>query len=239
MSLAPPPDGEIYATLEEAIVRINAHAARQGYAVVKQRTKARLSGGVYLADLQCDQSGVYRAGVAEEARQRQGTTRRIECPFQMQLRSDSGGWTSRIRTAEHNHKPTEAIIHSVHRSLPDSAIFLLLWLPLHGEARVEATGQSEQAGGHACKRRGEGERGQGRNRGRGRGAATATTTESDSDLAGGGSQDVNMRQLDAQLSAELASYQPNQVGSLLPAVARARAVAQGVDDLLAQRGGSE
>ena len=66
MELLPPPDNKVYSSLKSLIDDINTHAAQQGYAVIKERTKQGKDGTVNVAYLRCDERGGGLGGAMED-----------------------------------------------------------------------------------------------------------------------------------------------------------------------------
>ena len=121
MPLRPPEDGQSFESLQDLILRVNEHAAPEGYAVVMTRTKKSKLGVTRKAWLICDRGGRIRAKRGEK---RQHTASRcIECPFSLiaQRIGETEGWSLEVVNAAHNHGPTLAGSHPVHRKMAMTA----------------------------------------------------------------------------------------------------------------------
>ena len=61
----------------------NVHARGEGYAVVTQRSKKNKRGEPHKVYLGCDRGGKYRDYANPLGRSRDGSSRKIECPFSL------------------------------------------------------------------------------------------------------------------------------------------------------------
>lgn len=109
----PPP--EEFNSADEVLNYCNTFAARNGYAVsTKSSNQAR---NIYI---KCDFGGQYRP-----TRQNNSLTIRLNtssrlrsCPFLIYSRSYADGkWRFQIKNSNHNHGPTPAVVHPIHRRL--------------------------------------------------------------------------------------------------------------------------
>ena len=63
IELKPPPEGLQASTLEELIIKVQKHAGKEGYAIIKKRTKKKLStDSIYKAWLRCNYRGKFTEG---------------------------------------------------------------------------------------------------------------------------------------------------------------------------------
>lgn len=115
MPLAPPAEGESYATLEQLIRSVNHHAGPQGYAVVTARTKNSKLGVKRKAWLRCDRGGK-SSGPRGQIR-KHAASRRINCPFSLIAKRQNERWAFRVVNAEHSHDPTPPETHPALRRL--------------------------------------------------------------------------------------------------------------------------
>ncbi len=98
--------------LEELLSAVNVYASTQGYAVVKRRTKKSKKGVLRKAVIMCDRSKVHM----DEGRfKRDTSSRKCDCPFDAVATLETGRCVFCIRDASHNHEPTLAGAHPVHR----------------------------------------------------------------------------------------------------------------------------
>jgi hypothetical protein len=84
MALPPPPEGD-YATLEELVDAVQAHAKAVGFAVVKKRSKPSYSGGnIVKATLLCDRGGFIKRKLSRPGikARKQGSIK-CGCPFKV------------------------------------------------------------------------------------------------------------------------------------------------------------
>ena len=113
MNLSPPTDllGVHFDSLDELIIKIQLHAATQGYAVCRLRTKKSVSTGLLeTCYLYCDQGRKERAPSGQK-RKHDGYQRN-DCPFCIVVMTTHGSWSIRkIRNPNHNHSPTIAASH--------------------------------------------------------------------------------------------------------------------------------
>ena len=114
-ALAPPAEGETYATLEQLIRSVNHHAGPQGYAVVTARTKTSKLGVKRKAWLRCDRGG--KSSGPQGQIRKHAASRRINCPFSLIAKRQNERWTFRVVNAEHSHDPTPPETHPALRRL--------------------------------------------------------------------------------------------------------------------------
>ena len=120
MTLAPPSTKKTYRTAEELIRNVNEEAGLQGYALRKDGYKKDKYGEIRKIWLACDRGGKYRSKISEEQRKRQRTSRACDCPWKgYALRSggSAGLWSLILKDSTHNHQPTSAESHPLHRQL--------------------------------------------------------------------------------------------------------------------------
>ena len=122
MDLLPPQKNKVYSSLQELINDVNTHAAAQGYAVIKARTKKGKDDTVNKAYIRCDRGGKDTPLLTIGERKRRTQSRRIECPFSIVAKEDDMDWTFVIRNGEHNHIPTGPSSHPAHRKLKPEII---------------------------------------------------------------------------------------------------------------------
>ena len=102
---------------EDMMNYLQSCARAMGFALVKKRSKA---GKQVL--LQCDRGGkyVFRPVIPGHA-QRQTSTRRINCPYEVYGSLRSGAWRAVLKNGEHNHDASEAAAHPAHRKLDETS----------------------------------------------------------------------------------------------------------------------
>ena len=115
--LAPPTNVQAFDSLEDLIIKVNEHAAPQGYAVVFGRTKKFKLGERRKAWLVCDRGR--KSHESSGQKRRHIGSRRIECLFFCTARreNDSGIWYLEVVDPTHNHEATLSGAHSVHRKI--------------------------------------------------------------------------------------------------------------------------
>ena len=126
MPLAPPPfDGRVFATLEEYVAAVQAHAKSEGYAVITNRISNKRNDEYHRCDLACDRGKnkmiVRSTGIRPSAR-----SIKAECPFRAKVveRAIAGYlWVYETINPSYNHEPThEPTAHAMHRRRYDEAI---------------------------------------------------------------------------------------------------------------------
>ena len=121
MSLRPPEDGQSFESLDDLVIRVNEHAAPQGYAIVLRTKKSKL-GIRRKAWLICDRGGKPQGPQGQE--RRHTSSRCIECPFLLtakRMEEDGGAWILEVVNEEHNHSSSLAGAHPVHRRMAMTA----------------------------------------------------------------------------------------------------------------------
>ncbi|CAG8719131.1 17336_t:CDS:2 [Cetraspora pellucida] len=106
MSLSLPSVGS-FASREDLINHVKTHAFNHGYAVSTKRSEKDKF--VYL---KCDRGSHYnnRLNLIDETRQRNTSTRLIDCPFELYgKKMEDGQWHLTIKNANHNHEASEDI----------------------------------------------------------------------------------------------------------------------------------
>ena len=137
MDLTPPPVTETYTSLEALITALNTHAAAQGYAVVKQRTKKNpKSASIFKAYFRCDRGGKPENKAHAQKRKHSGT-RLIDCPFTcFALDKMNVGWVIVIRNPSHNHTPT---IEGAHPAICKMALTADVIANIDNQSKAHAT----------------------------------------------------------------------------------------------------
>ena len=111
--MLPPPEVE-YASREQLEDNVQTFARGQGYAVT---IKSSITGKrVYL---KCDRGAINVPKIGKE-RQRQTSSRRIDCPFLLSgsFSKKRGNWKLNVLKGSHNHEPSiHPSGHSTHRKL--------------------------------------------------------------------------------------------------------------------------
>lgn len=115
MPLAPPPEGESHASLEQLIRSVNQHAGPEGYAVVTARTKNSKLGVKRKAWLRCDRGGK-SSGPKGQIRIH-AASRRINCPFSLIAKRQDERWAFRVVNGAHSHDPTPPETHPALRRM--------------------------------------------------------------------------------------------------------------------------
>lgn len=115
MPLAPPPEGESHASLEQLIRSVNHHAGPEGYAVVTARTKNSKLGVKRKAWLRCDRGGK-SSGPKGQIRIH-AASRRINCPFSLIAKRQDDRWSFRVVNGAHSHDPTPPETHPALRRM--------------------------------------------------------------------------------------------------------------------------
>ena len=102
VELRPPPERESYPSLDALISAINAHAAGEGYAVVRFRTRYSKKNELRKVWLRCDKGGKYEA---KGSGKRDTSTRQTECPFELIALRDleTSQWACVVKDSDHNH----------------------------------------------------------------------------------------------------------------------------------------
>jgi hypothetical protein len=99
-----PPPAEDYPTLEELLEAVQAHAAIEGYAVVRKRSKPGFrSNEIVKIALNCDRGG--KARRKPGAKIRKTSSIKCGCPFRVNAiyKKSLDVWTVNVRNTEHNH----------------------------------------------------------------------------------------------------------------------------------------
>jgi len=104
MELQPPPDEGPYQSIKKALQSLNRHAALQGYAIVKSRSRT-YKGLPYRVYIACDRGGRVRKTLVD--RLRQGASRQTGCPFQGLFRCENSLWYLELIRTTHNHPPSD------------------------------------------------------------------------------------------------------------------------------------
>ena len=85
------------------------HAGKEGYAVIKKRTKKKLStDSIYKAWLRCDRGGKFAEGRGFGKRLHT-SSRLIKCLFECIVKEETDildGWILIVKNKVHNHTPT-------------------------------------------------------------------------------------------------------------------------------------
>ncbi|KAI0402868.1 hypothetical protein F4802DRAFT_336256 [Xylaria palmicola] len=116
MPLAPPPDRVLYPSWDACLSAVQAHAAREGYAVnAKGQTKARDTGLYRRFGIRCDKSGKFKP--TSEVRVRRSSTKKTDCPFAAAAIVEPEGCYFSVMVQHHNHPPALAAAYTQHRKL--------------------------------------------------------------------------------------------------------------------------
>ena len=104
----------VFASFEDLFAAVNQHAAGEGYALTTKRSKKNKKKELRKVWLQCDHGGEFKP---KGFGNRESTSRRNECPFELTATLDSGleTWSVSIKNPDHNHPPTIAGAHPIHR----------------------------------------------------------------------------------------------------------------------------
>jgi hypothetical protein len=109
MLLAPRNDN--YIILEELVSAVQAHASKEGYAIVKGCSKSIKENGNFnnKINLLCDRKGQPRRDSKNARRKRKISSIKIGCLFRANVirRKGSDLWTFEIINGEHNHEETD------------------------------------------------------------------------------------------------------------------------------------
>jgi len=98
------PPTEDFASLDELIDAVQAHAEKEGYAMVRKRSKPGFkSPEIVKVALNCDRGGKVRP--KEGARSRKTGSIKCDCPFRVNAiyKKSSDVWTVDVRKAKHNY----------------------------------------------------------------------------------------------------------------------------------------
>lgn len=122
MALAPPEEG-VYPSLDVLIEAINKHAATEGYAVVKGRSKRSKKGVMMKSFVKCDAYGEAKFignGL------RNTSSRKKDCQFTVVAKLEDnyedpetgeGRWLLKVVNPHHNHSSTGQSAHPVLRKM--------------------------------------------------------------------------------------------------------------------------
>lgn len=114
----PLPTSEEFDSMSDLLSYCNHFAKNNGYAVSTKYSHPERNIGI-----KCDFGGVHRQVVEEQDIKRQTASRLINCPFLIYGRKyRDGKWRFEIKNSFHNHPPTPAISHPVHRRLLEGQI---------------------------------------------------------------------------------------------------------------------
>lgn len=122
MELTPPPDAYHDRTSIDLLIKdLNKHAATQGYAVVKGRSKVSKRNVRMKYWINCDRSGEAKQ---EGHGHRKTSSRRNECPFEAIAKLENnvedelglGAWIFTVKCPDHNHPPTRPPASVPHRN---------------------------------------------------------------------------------------------------------------------------
>lgn len=117
MNLTPPPEGELYSSLESLVAAINEHAGPEGYAVVIARTKNNKKGEKRKAWIRCDRGGKHKGPYGQK--RIHGSSRLSECPLKITAKKieNEHHWMLTVEDPFHNHTPTLPGSHPALRKL--------------------------------------------------------------------------------------------------------------------------
>jgi len=125
MVMQPPPAAD-YPPLSALLEARQAHAAAEGYAIVRSRSKAGYKSGVVAkVDIVCERNGEPRRKL--EARRRKTASIKCGCPFRVNAiyKQSFNVWTTDVRNAEHNHEDDEVPDASAAARKPDKTAEVL------------------------------------------------------------------------------------------------------------------
>ena len=111
-------NGQIFESLEDFILCVNKLTGEQGYAVVlacTKKLKLKITQKVWLI---CNQKGRIREFQGQE--KYHTSSKANKCLFSLiakYFNSNTGLWLLKVTNVEHNHKPTLASAHPVHRKI--------------------------------------------------------------------------------------------------------------------------
>lgn len=128
MPLAPPENQQTFESLEDLILRVNEHAAPQGYAVVLLRTKKSKLKVTRKAGLICDRGQKHHDPTGQK--RKHTTSGLIKCLFSLTGKLEDGYWLLDVVDPSHNHPLTLAGAHPVHRKMAMDAEIHPISLPL-------------------------------------------------------------------------------------------------------------
>ena len=121
MDLAPPPEGEEYATGAAALAAINKFAVRHGYGVTERRSKPDKYGMPRKYWFQCDCGSKVKPRNLhpDKEKRRVRLARSKNCPFKITCVRDTADrlWRITVEDPTHNHAATYPETHPVHRKL--------------------------------------------------------------------------------------------------------------------------
>jgi len=121
MELLPPLDSYYERTSIVLLIQdVNKLAARQGYAVVQDRSKVSKRGVCMKHWIRCDRS---RIAKQEGHGHRNTSSRRVKCPFKAVAKLENnledklglGTWTLTVKCPDHNYPPTKPSASVAHR----------------------------------------------------------------------------------------------------------------------------
>jgi hypothetical protein len=117
-----PPAERSYSSYGQAFNAVNEHAAKEGYAVSKLRSKIdrKEPPTIRKVWLRCDKSGTH----TPKNLKRQTGSRKVDCPFQAIIsRAEDDSWVVRIKEPNHNHEASRApVSHPAHRKRSDDTV---------------------------------------------------------------------------------------------------------------------
>ncbi|KAI1388515.1 uncharacterized protein F4822DRAFT_248516 [Hypoxylon trugodes] len=118
MTLAPPAEG-IFPTIEECERAVQAHAAKEGYAIVMHaKAKSKRTGKYIRYLIRCDKSGSFQSKATIGLKKT--TTKKTNCPFSCHINVREDGCYFAVSIPEHNHPPSsDPSEHVQHRKLTE------------------------------------------------------------------------------------------------------------------------
>jgi hypothetical protein len=119
MPLAPPPTDKVFPSFAELFAFVQAHAAREGYAVnSKGQTKDKETGVYKRHVIRCDKSGTFKSH-AQLGTRRIGS-KKTDCPFSAASTLRPEGCYLKVLVPEHNHPPSAIpAAHVQHRKFTE------------------------------------------------------------------------------------------------------------------------
>lgn len=118
MPLAPPAEG-VFHSIEDCERAVQAHAAKEGYAVVMHaKAKSKRTGKYIRYLIRCDKSGSFQSKATIGIKKT--TTKKTNCPFSCHINIRDDGCYFAVSVPEHNHPPSnDPSEHVKHRKLSE------------------------------------------------------------------------------------------------------------------------
>ncbi|KAI0385593.1 hypothetical protein F5Y04DRAFT_246228 [Hypomontagnella monticulosa] len=118
MPLAPPAEG-IFPTIDDCEKAVQAHAAKEGYAIVMHaKAKSKRTGKYIRYLIRCDKSGSFQSKATIGIKKT--TTKKTNCPFSCHINVREDGCYFAVSVPDHNHPPSsDPSEHVQHRKLTE------------------------------------------------------------------------------------------------------------------------